>query len=213
MSTLKQCEAVPAGESNLLEKYNIIFGRRLIKLHEASCCTLNQGCPFRHFSLASAAECQKYKLIWDHIKCCSTGSACQYPGCASSKFVLSHFRACKASHCSICKPLQNMLKGKQRKRRPGRISLSEINDAEQRMLISPNTAARKSAKEIIALQQQYRAMRKARRRSNAIVAAAQTRALQRGLPNVPLFHTTSQPTTPQPTTPQRKPFAAVVSKV
>jgi hypothetical protein len=56
-------------------------------------------------------------------------------------------------------------------------------------------------------------MRKARRRSNAIVAAAQTRALQRGLPNVPLFHTTSQPTTPQPTTPQRKPFAAVVSKV
>jgi Bromodomain/TAZ zinc finger len=95
--------------------------QRLLLLRHASRCEHESGkCPV-------TPHCSSMKRLWDHIAVCKN-QTCTVQHCLSSRYVLSHYRRCKDTHCPACGPVRdNIQKSAQRegstaRSAPGHIS-------------------------------------------------------------------------------------------
>uniref|UniRef100_A0A1I7TLE2 histone acetyltransferase n=1 Tax=Caenorhabditis tropicalis TaxID=1561998 RepID=A0A1I7TLE2_9PELO len=65
------------------------------------------GLPPR-YPICNLPDCQKFKIVLNHMKGCQLGSVCKEQYCWSSKQIVTHWKACKNEKCALCSHLRSL---------------------------------------------------------------------------------------------------------
>jgi len=86
--------------------------QRLLLLRHSYCCRFNNNRHsydgHDHDECPVTTHCKTMKLLWYHMSSC-IDHKCKISHCLSSRKILSHFKSCKYSSCSICRPVRHMI--------------------------------------------------------------------------------------------------------
>ena len=96
---------------------------RLLMIREATLC-MEAGRRGKQRRCNSNKQCNKYKKLCQHILECRSDN-CKYPGCLSTRQIISHHRECRDRKCLVCIPVKNAVKQMKKKERVERIRQRE----------------------------------------------------------------------------------------
>jgi hypothetical protein len=72
--------------------------------------SLIQICIQQHCTLY---YCNVMKGVLEHMVGCNFGSQCQYPHCAASRQIITHWKECRNMECLVCNPVTTYINIKQ----------------------------------------------------------------------------------------------------
>ncbi|TMW66347.1 hypothetical protein Poli38472_004112 [Pythium oligandrum] len=96
LQSMTTSESMTVNSKGVLQRQQ----QRLLLLRHAMWCKAPDG------TCAATPNCGEMKRLWQHMGNCQETTACSYPHCISSKYVLSHFQQCENPKCLVCQLLR-----------------------------------------------------------------------------------------------------------
>lgn len=100
-----------------LEKSEEVKKALILALHAYKCLirhvAITSGSPVKQRTKeCDLKECEKMKLVLQHMKSCRKGEQCTYDRCWYSRRIVSHYNNCTEGKCCICSSVRATLQAR-----------------------------------------------------------------------------------------------------